>query len=71
MKEINNYPKYTINSIGEIYNNKGIKLKFYKSQSGYLNVTLYNKDGSKKFRVHRLVASHFIGNTNNKPHVNH
>ncbi len=41
------------------------------SSKGYLRVTLY-KDGSRKnFLIHRLIATHFIPNPENKPQVNH
>jgi DNA-binding XRE family transcriptional regulator len=60
---------YIVTSEGEIYNKKtGRKLKFDKS-SKYYRVQLgkYNKKES----VHRIVASLFIPNTQNKPCVNH
>ena len=45
-------------------------LKFGVSQ-GYLAVTLAKDKINKKIRVHKLVASTFIPNPENKPHINH
>lgn len=41
-----------------------------KTRYNYLYVNL-NNNGIKQFRVHRLVALHFIPNPNNLPEVNH
>lgn len=41
-----------------------------KTRYNYLYVNL-NNNGIKQFRVHRLVAIHFIPNPNNLPQVNH
>jgi hypothetical protein len=38
---------------------------------GYLICRLGNEEGYKMFKVHRLVALHFIVNPKNKPFVNH
>lgn len=38
---------------------------------GYLRVGLHNSTGRKTFMVHRLVASAFIPNPENKPCINH
>ncbi len=46
-------------------------LKNYLSDNGYYQVTLYNGNVRKKFLVHRLVASAFIPNPDNLPHINH
>lgn len=41
-----------------------------KTRYNYLYVNL-NNNGVKQFRVHKLVALHFIPNPNNLPEVNH
>lgn len=38
---------------------------------GYCSVQLHNGKSAKSMRVHRLVASAFIPNPENKPHINH
>lgn len=46
-------------------------LKPMKDKQGYCYVRLYKDGVWKDFSVHRLVASHFIPNPNNKSEVNH
>lgn len=41
------------------------------TQKGYARVTLCKNAEHKRYNVHRLVASHFILNLDNKPQVNH
>lgn len=71
---IEEFPKYEINSIGEIRNKKRqnkIKKPFL-SEKGYLKVKLYKQTGvAYQRRIHRLVAIAFIPNPYNKPEVNH
>lgn len=45
-------------------------LKFDLSK-GYNRVTLSKDNKQERFQVHRLVAEHFIPNTENKPCINH
>lgn len=74
MLEITNYPGYYITEKGDVFSNKRNSLKKLKLENhytGYLYVNLYNKDGRKHFRVHRLVAEMFIENPMNKLFVNH
>lgn len=69
-----------INSLGRWQKSSHNSKQFYKGgilkgsldKDGYNKVTLVNKDGKlKSFRVHRLVAIHFIENPLNKSTVNH
>ena len=46
-------------------------LKTHKSSNGYLLVFFKKNNKSKPFFVHRLVATAFIPNIENKPQVNH
>lgn len=71
-KTIIEYPNYEVSSEGRIRNTKtGRVLKFGKTKTGYLQVVLYKDRKAKYFKVHRLVASIFIPNPENKPQVNH
>ena len=69
-KKIQNYPYY-INEYGEVKNILGEILKPLNKHTGYYAYCLYNKKQSKEFLAHRLVASYFIPNLENKPLVNH
>ena len=71
MVQVKDYPNYSVNHLGEVFNNKtGRKLK-QTVKKGYCLVYLYNVKGRKSFLVHRLVANAFIPNPNNLPEVNH
>lgn len=73
MKDIIGFEDYCVTEDGRVYSKLSNKfLKPYRSKKGYLSVTLV-KSG-KKFtrRVHRLVASTFIENSDPaKIEVNH
>ena len=43
----------------------------YKHNSGYLRVDLGAGENNRQYSLHRLVASAFVDNPNNKPCVNH
>jgi hypothetical protein len=71
-KDVIGYPGYRVSSIGNIWSNKLKRvLDLPISKDGYYRIALWNKMTVKKFRVHRLVALHFIPNPENKPTVNH
>ena len=55
---------------GGIRHSKEIELK-PASDGKYLFVILQKNGHKKHFKVHRLVASHFVKNPNNNPIVNH
>ena len=71
------YSRYRITSDGKVfsinYNNTGIEQEMKQgSKRGYKVVGLVCDDGKRRFiGVHRLVASEFIPNPDNKPEVNH
>ena len=80
---IEGYPLYQISNKGIVYtaNEKGNwnPLKSLKTivhnRSGYCVVNLYSYDSGKskmkQFRIHKLVAMHFLDNPDNKSLVNH
>jgi hypothetical protein len=70
--EIEGYSNYLIYEDGRVFSKK--RNKFMKSRNnrrGYYEVNLY-KDGKKKsFKIHRLIALHYIPNPNNYEEVDH
>lgn len=63
---------YIINRYGSIYNIiKKRTIAQSTDKDGYLFVRLRKDKKDKPFKVHRLVAIHFISNPENKPTVNH
>ena len=71
MEQVKDYPNYSVNHLGDVFNNKtGLRLK-QTVKKGYCLVYLYNKSGRKCFLVHRLVAMTFIPNPHDLPEVNH
>ena len=69
---IEGYPDYMISSDGSVWSCKShIYLKPAYTKRGYASVELFNKNGSRRMLVHRLVARAFIPNPNNYPQINH
>lgn len=68
---IDNFPYYKISNLGKIKNSTDKVLQNLKQSQGYNAIELYHDKDHKRFLVHRLVALHFIPNTENKPYVNH
>jgi hypothetical protein len=46
-------------------------LKLHNANTQYTQITLRDGCGNKRYQVHRLVASAFVDNPQDKPHVNH
>lgn len=80
-KSIENYPNYMVSNMGRVKRIEGYdsaghyrKEKFLSlktTKDGYYKCTLCKDGKLKYFRVHRLVAKHFIPNPENKPYVDH
>ena len=65
---------YQVSNLGRVKSLKYNKTRFLKKEIAkgkYNRVTLSKENKTTRFQVHRLVASHFISNPNNKPCVNH
>ena len=80
-KDIEGYEGYQVSNLGRVrsldrYNSrgywiKGCILKPIMDKKGYLTVGLSKNNQRKIFKVHRLVALHFIPNIENKPEIDH
>lgn len=69
---IRDFPNYSIFKDGLVINNvSGKSLKPAEDRDGYMRVALYKNKRAFYFRIHRLVAIHFIDNPQNFPYVNH
>lgn len=79
---IKGFPNYRINRDGEVFSNYKYKTNITSDKwrpvkhvldkgTGYLLVTLVNNGVKKNQFIHRLLATHFIPNPENKAHVNH
>lgn len=80
-KDIKNYEnKYQISNSGKVrslINNKNqvrenpLILKPYLDDDGYEIIRLSKNGKLRAFKIHRLVAKHFLDNLENKPSVDH
>ena len=65
---------YEITRDGRVISHKNFplkELKPYLDRDGYKKVTLYINGKSKHYSIHRLVATIYLNNPDNKPEVNH
>lgn len=71
-KKIEGYEKYSVSDTGLVRNTKsGRFLTCAKDKDGYLYVSFPKNGKIKKVRLHRLVATTFIPNPENKETVDH
>ena len=74
-KDIKGYEEhYKISNLGNVKSIKFGKisiLKTAKNNGGYLYSTPCKNGFAKKITIHRLIATHFIPNPENKPCINH
>ena len=68
--EIINYDNYKIYENGNVERNGKI-LKPTLNENGYYYIKLYKDNKKKMFRIHRLIALHYIENPNNYEFVDH
>ena len=62
---------YSVSENGEVRNDKTNYILKPAIQQGYAHVTIYINTKGKRVKIHRLVATAFIPNPENKPYVNH
>lgn len=72
MKQIKNYPNYSINANGKVFSTyRNIYLKGGLTKDGYFTVQLSENKKPKTHYIHRLLAENYIPNPKNLPCVNH
>jgi hypothetical protein len=71
-KKIIGYENYEVSDIGNVRNsNTGLVLKKEIDTHGYYRISLSKHGKHKAGRIHRLAATAFITNLDNKPCVDH
>jgi hypothetical protein len=72
MKQIKDYPDYLATLDGRVFSLKSMKfIKPLLINSGYFLIRLRNNFKEKSFLLHRVIASTYIENVDNKEQVNH
>ena len=70
--KIEGFEKYEVSNLGKVRNIKsGRILKPFPNRGGYLRHRLYGYDKKKNLPLHRIIATAFIDNPDEKPCVNH
>ena len=70
--KIEGFENYEISNLGKVRNIKsGIMLKPWITKDGYLRHCLYKHNKRKNLLLHRIIATSFIDNHEEKPCVNH
>jgi hypothetical protein len=70
-KVISSFPDYSISNLGNVKNKQGKLLKPGLAKVGYYRVCLTKDKQDKMVVIHRLLASAFLANPDNKPVVDH
>lgn len=71
-KSIDGYPNYMVSNMGNVKNVKtNLILKWSLFSGGYYGVVIRNGNKKHSFTIHKLVATHFLPNPENKPCVDH
>lgn len=71
-KPIQDFENYLVSNTGKVKNCKTNKLLYINDKgSKYYHVDLWKNNKRKRMYLHRLVATAFVFNSDNKPAVNH
>lgn len=68
---IKDYSNYELTQEGKIWSRNYNKYLKPDYSGEYLRITLCKGGKTKRYLIHRLVATHFVSNPDNKPCVNH
>lgn len=74
IKQIEGYEAYYLSNYGKVFstkNNKLICMHPTIDKNGYHYIDISNKDGLKRFAIHRLVCQYFCPKVDEKNVVNH
>ena len=70
--KVEGFENYEVSNLGKVRNIKsGIMLKPWITKDGYLRHCLYKHNKRKNLLLHRIIATAFIDNHEEKPCVNH
>ena len=70
--KIEGFENYEVSNLGKVRNIKsGIMLKPWFTKDGYLRHCLYKHNKRKNLLLHRIIATAFIDNPEEKPQINH
>jgi len=69
--EIVGYENYLIYEDGKVQNKKTKRYLSTCDNNGYLQVGLYQNGRHKNYKIHRLIAEHYIPNPDNKRFLDH
>ena len=69
--EIISYPNYLIYPDGKVQNKYTKRYLKPQIDNNYFNIGVTKNKKRKTFRIHRLVALHYIPNPDNKPYIDH
>lgn len=72
-KEVEGYEgRYLVSDSGLVFSiSTNTYLKKFANKKGYFSVRVWGKSGGKNFKIHRLVAIHFLENERGLKEVNH
>ena len=70
-RSIADYPNYEISSFGNVRNVETGRILKPEKVNGYYRIQLHKNGVPRVFRIHRLVATAFIPNPENKPFIDH
>lgn len=71
LKVIHDFPDYTVDIYGRVFNRSGKELKQWLTRDGYCMVRLCRNGYEKSCSVHRLVADAFFDGNHDGYEVNH
>ena len=69
--KIDGFENYEVSNLGRVRNIKSGRILKPRLHNGYLRLCLYKNNKNKDLLLHRIIATAFIDNPDEKPQVNH